>query len=335
MLKMARVKVFITVDTEHSIGGAFRDPNLRPVGNDKRIFGKIGNQFFGIPLIMDIAEAHGIHITFFVEVLNKYYFGEDETKQVCRYILARGHDIQLHLHPTYLNFTQPNPQDLVFSDNMSDYEMEKQIQLIEEGKELLVRYGCEPPIAFRAGNFAADRNTLRGLKENEIYIDSSYNASASKAARKISETEINDLTEFDGVWEFPVTNFIQRIPFIKKRYKALDINAVSFQEIKSVLKKAKWLGQKVVTIILHSFSFIKAYDLQYNDLRPDNTVIKRFQRLCEYLQKRSNHFFPLSFDFLHKQDFLPLHDSTVHTFPKVPSRYSIFSSARQLLKKSI
>lgn len=37
---------------------------------------------------------------------------------------------------------------------------------------------------------------------------SSYNASASKAAGKISETGINDLTEFDGVWEFPVTNFI-------------------------------------------------------------------------------------------------------------------------------
>jgi len=91
---------------------------------------------------------------------------------------------------------------------MSDYEMEKQSQLIEEGKKLLIRYGCEPPIAFRAGNFAADRNTFRALKGNGISMDSSYNASASKGAGKISETGINDLTEFDGVWEFPVTNFI-------------------------------------------------------------------------------------------------------------------------------
>jgi len=36
------VQVFITVDTEHSVGGAIEDPAKEPVGNEKRIFGKRG-----------------------------------------------------------------------------------------------------------------------------------------------------------------------------------------------------------------------------------------------------------------------------------------------------
>lgn len=67
-----KTNVFITVDTEHSIGGAFSNPNLKPVGNEKRIYGKIGNKYYGIPLIMDIADEYGIPLTFFVEVMNKY-----------------------------------------------------------------------------------------------------------------------------------------------------------------------------------------------------------------------------------------------------------------------
>lgn len=101
---MPKVTVFITVDTEHSIGGAFSDPKLKPVGNEKRIFGKIGDKTYGIPLIMDIADADKIPTTFFVEVLNKHHFGEAETREVCKYILDRGHDVQLHLHPNYLTF---------------------------------------------------------------------------------------------------------------------------------------------------------------------------------------------------------------------------------------
>ena len=56
---MAKVNVFLTVDTEHSIGGAFSDPALQPVGNARRIFGRLGGKEYGIPLQMDkIGRAH-------------------------------------------------------------------------------------------------------------------------------------------------------------------------------------------------------------------------------------------------------------------------------------
>ncbi|MGM0609425.1 MAG: polysaccharide deacetylase, partial [Candidatus Muiribacteriota bacterium] len=158
-----KTNIYITVDTETSIGGAFSNPLLKPVGKEKRIYGKIGNEYYGIPLIMDIADSHGLKITFFVEVLNHYYFGKDDNYEVCQYILKRGHDVQLHIHPNYLNFKLDEPQRRLYSDNMCDYDLDTQVELIKQGKELLKEFGVDNPVAFRAGNYGADLNTVKAL----------------------------------------------------------------------------------------------------------------------------------------------------------------------------
>lgn len=239
---MSKVNVFLTIDTEHSIGGAFRDPNLKPVGNEKRIFGLIGNKQYGIPLIMDIADRYGIPITFFVEVFNKYFFGAEETREVCNYILNRNHDIQLHIHPNYLNFELHDPTKLVFSDLVGDYSLSRQAEIIEEAKETLISYGVPSPIAFRAGCFGADKNTIKALRRTGFLIDSSYNTAYLENPCLLPDIEINDLAPMHGVWEFPITNFIEHSGLRPKRYMPLDISGVSFAEMRWVFRHAKSHG---------------------------------------------------------------------------------------------
>lgn len=286
---MPKPNVFITIDTEHSIGGAFADPALKPVGNDKRIYGRVDGKEYGIPLIMDIADRYGIPLTFFVEVLNKYYFGEDETREVCEYILGRGHDVQLHLHPNYLNFKEEKPEAQRYRDNMSAYSLEEQTTLIGEGKELLTRYCERPPVAFRAGNYGADVNTLKALKANGILIDSSYNAAFPKHSRRIHAAQLNDAIEIEGVWELPITNFIEKVPLIGRRFKPLDLNGVSFLEMQSVIDQTyRGQGPGNLTFILHSFSFVRALNAQYSRCKVRHYVVKRFEKLCGLLQERQN-----------------------------------------------
>lgn len=287
---MSKVNVFITVDTEHSIGGAFREPKLKPVGNEKRIYGKIGDKYYGIPLIMDIADSYNIPVTFFVEVLNKYYFGEKESKEVCQYILGRGHDVQLHLHPNYLNFTKPDPGKLYFSDNMSDYSLERQAQLIKEGKDLLTRYGVKPPIAFRAGNFGADRNTLKALKQNDFLIDSSYNLAFPQKSRLLGIEHLNDIIKINDIYELPITCFKESIPLIANRIRPLDLNSASFNQIKKTLEFAHENNMHCVTIILHSFSFIHSKDVQYAKVKIRKNVIQRFKKICSFLSENSQYY---------------------------------------------
>lgn len=320
---MPKVNVFITVDVEHSIGGAFESDEYKPVGNEKRIFGNIGDKSYGIPLIMDIADSYLIPVTFFVEVLNKYYFGEQETRTVCRYIIDRGHDVQLHLHPNFLNFQTSDPKKRYFSDLLSDRSRQEQTELIGEGKELLAKYGVSSPIAYRAGNFAADRTTLGALSENGFLIDSSYNRAYYRAARKINDHDLNDVTQIDGIWEFPITNFLEAVPFRRKRFKPLDINGVSYREILHLLKQAKAHGLQNITIVMHSFSFLRPSDVQYNKVAIQQHVIRKFQRLCSFLRDNIHDFNVRSFGSLDSSDLKRIRREPANHFPRMPSRLTV------------
>ena len=327
---MPKINVFITVDTEHSIGGAFKDRNLKPVGNEKRIWGKIGDKYFGIPLMVDIAETFDIHLTFFVEVLNKHYFGEDETKKVFEYVLKRGHDVQLHLHPNYLNFKLNNPQEKAYSDLIGMYPSENQIGLIQEGVEILIKDGVPRPIAFRAGCFGANEETLRALKAVGVLIDSSYNKAYVGDTCLLDTRQINDLTYLDGIWEFPITSFVESTKLRATRLKPLDINGVGFQEMKSVLNQAKESGPRNITIVLHSFSFLKPYDVQYHKVRPRWNVIRRFRNLCQYINEKSDVFEVKTFGSLDQEKLTQRSQESIHFFPKVPPIFSLMRGFEQL-----
>jgi len=329
------VTVFITLDTEHSIGGAFRDPSLKPVGNEKRIFGRIGDKYYGIPLIMDIADEYGIPLTFFVEVMNKYYFGPDETRKVVEYILKRGHDVQLHIHPNYLSYSHGQATRKIYSDFISSYDLEDQLSIIEEGKFLLERYGVSKVVAFRAGGFHANETTLKALSKLGIISDSSYNRAKIGTFCQLPNIAINDLQKMNGIWEIPITNFIQRRKIIFSGYRAMDLNGVSSQEMKYIFRSALIYGPKAVTILLHSFSFIKPYNVQYTKVRPRKNVIRRFENLCKFLAQYPNRFCVLTLGSLNAEKLEAMAQQSVHHFPKVPPILSLKRNLSQLIDRIV
>lgn len=328
---MSKVNVFITIDTEHSIGGAFRDPSLKPVGNDKRIFGRIKGKEYGIPLIMDIADEYGIPLTFFVEIFNKYYFGEAETREVCEYILKRGHDVQLHLHPCWLNFKEPDPGKLRYKDNMSAYSLQQQIDMIAEGKELMEKYTGKSPVAFRAGNFGADSNTLFALAKKGFVMDSSYNRRYHKDERIKVEYDLNDVQKINGIHELPVTCFIQRHIFPGGRIRPLDINGTGFEEIRYVLNHAINSGMNAVTIVMHSFSFIKAHDSQYCKCSIRKNIIKRYANLCSFININKELLQTIKIEYSSKYYSDDNYSSSFNGFPIVPLKYSFLRVLEQLV----
>ena len=327
---MKPVNVFITIDTEHSIGGAFKNPDLTPVGNDSRIYGIIGRRRFGIPMIMDIADHYGLRTVFFVEALNKYYFGEKETAEICAYISGRNHDIQLHIHPNYLNFTCENPGKLKYSDFMADYSFERQVELLQEARQLFAGYGVKSLNAFRAGCYGADLNTLKALKETGFLIDSSFARSYCNETCFIPETKINDLAELEGIYEFPITSFIEKSHVRSTRFMPMDINGVSFREMRYALDRSNDAGPGNIVIILHSFSFIKAYDVQYTKVRPRAVIIRRFKKLCRFLAENKNRFNVMTFSELTRSKLADMAENSRHNYIRVPSLYSLARGIEQV-----
>jgi hypothetical protein len=334
---MKRVNVFITVDTETSIGGAFKDKSKSPVGADKRVFGVIDGREYGINLIMKMLDTCDFKGTFFVEPFHSFYFGIDSLKAVCEAIAKKNHDTQLHVHPNYLNFCAQAPIDLLsprekYPDVMAAYSLEEQVHIVELGKKLLENCGVPSPLAFRAGCFGADQNTLTALARNDLKIDSSYCLHAIGRRCFLQMGQINDNIMSNGIIEFPITHFIDiSLPGIR-RYKPFDISSVSYREMKHVLEHAFIQGPKNVVIILHSFTFVKKKNIQYEQMTPDYSMINKFRHLSYFLNDNRDKFRVTTFkEYWHENQANPGLSPATTTF----ARPGAFRALARILMKRI
>jgi peptidoglycan/xylan/chitin deacetylase (PgdA/CDA1 family) len=295
------VPVFLTIDTECSMGGAWENPKNKPVDPERSILGKIGAEYYGVPRIMDILEQYDLRGTFFIEVfaaLND--FRNDLAKAYTR-IVERGHDVQLHLHPIHYYYHMVRegrltPQDLPGSKDMIGAKpLPVQVELLRDGISLFRDLVGKTPAAFRAGNFGASMTTLDALQEVGIRLDSSYNAAYLQTACTLdSGGAINRPWQHGALWEVPVTTF-ETGAWGLRALKPLNINAVSLWEMKSVLAQAERIGLGAVTFIAHSFSLFKSADIQFRRMRPDTLVLRRFQGLCRFLREHKDRFRVLAF----------------------------------------
>jgi hypothetical protein len=277
-----RLRIYFTIDTETSIGGAWQNAGP-PLPLGPTVFGEAGGKQYGVTLIMDILEQHGFAGTFFTEVFCSYHLGMDAVAKAFACIQKRGHDIQLHLHPVhrfYWEYTQGNPRRE--KDLMFQFPAEEQRQLIQDGVALFKELSGKPPRAFRAGCYGASEVTLAALRECGISIDSSYNLSFLDNTCGFKSRSLNAPTFIEGMHEFPVTNFTSGL---SGSYKPLEISAVSVAEILATIRSLQRGDCRDVVLVFHSFSFLKRRGARFEKARPDRIVIHRFRKLCLELWK--------------------------------------------------
>jgi len=290
------VQVFLTVDTECSLGGAWENPRNKPVDPERAVLGKIGSEYYGIPRIMDILEEHDLRGTFFVEVFAGLNGLQTELAEAYSQIVKRGHDAQLHLHPVHYYYRMVKDGRVALQQVPTEKDMigslspQTQLQLLQKGISLFREMVGKAPLAFRAGNFGAGMSTLDVLEEVGIRFDSSFNAAYARVACRLdSQGAINTPWQHGTLWEIPVTNFVTGA-WRWHGLKQLNINAVSLWEMKSVLEQADRAGLHSVTFIAHSFSLFKVADVQFRKLRPDRLILRRFEGLCRFLRKHADRF---------------------------------------------
>jgi len=277
------------------MGGAWGTPGLEPVAPDRAILGRNGARRYGTPLIMDILEEHGLRGVFFGETFAGAVVGEGPLAEAYREILARGHDVQLHLHPVFhyhaaLKSGRIAAGAIPFDpDAIGTFPIPVQIELLEAGIAAFERLLGRRPVAFRAGNYAASDATLEVLGKVGIRYDSSFNAAFLGECLITAPEALNSPWEAGSVWEIPVTVFSTGPGWLLGR-KPLEISAVSFLEMKGVLEQAERLGLGTVTMVLHCFSLFKTADRQYRGVRPDRMVIRRLRRLCRFLGAHRDRF---------------------------------------------
>ncbi|GIX49580.1 MAG: hypothetical protein KatS3mg131_3791 [Candidatus Tectimicrobiota bacterium] len=266
---MSKLYVLLTIDTEAD----FRNGRVIPLS--KMVYGEVGGRCYGIPLIMDLCEQYGYRATFFVSPFEARVLGEAGMRQACELIARRGHDVQLHTHPKWVTNAR----------FMWQHPLEQQVELLDYGKRLLQAWVGRPPLAHRAGGFGADHHTLRALKSVGIPVDSSHIGSpyCRLDPHKVWRNGVQLTPE--GIVELPVTQFAQ---FKLGRFmptKPFDINANTLSELRFVVRAARATGLPVVTLLMHSFSFLKR-SKDRSVFTPIPAEVRKFARFLRFLAEQ-------------------------------------------------
>ena len=317
------MNVYFTVDTEASMGGAWSDPDRRPLKADRRIFCRIGGRDHGIGFITDRLSRYGFRATHFVETLMTLVNGEDDVAAVFDFLLERQQDVQLHLHPTYRFYAeslrarasnreyQPPPKN----DLLSAFDETTQMEVIAQAASLYKQFVGESPVAFRAGCFAADRATLRCLSRAGMRLDSSFNPCYSSWSFPEEGLQPNQVRNIEGVWEIPVTVVRTPLPEGYGSLKHADPCALSFGELRTMLEHGVRVGQQHFVILFHSFSTVKAGDAASSQMKPDWLTIRRLDRLLAYLSEHADLYRVSTFGDLAREAVLAGDDPPLTELP--------------------
>jgi len=283
---MPPMDVYITVDTEVWPRARAGRSDLA-VDLSEDVYGVTQDGEFGIGFQMDVLESHGLRGVFFVESLFASAVGTGPLSRIVQSIQHRGHEVQLHIHPEWLSLGAGSLLSERRGKNLKDYSLAAQTLLIRQGLENLIASGAARIGAFRAGNCAANVDTLRALRALGIPRDSSYNIyyldthCGLRTARPLLQPTI-----IEDVEEFPIS-FFQDWP---GHHRHVQLGACSSAEMQAALLGAHARGWRSFVLISHSFEMLKGRHTPNATIRADYRVVRRFEELCRFLGENRSKF---------------------------------------------
>lgn len=278
------LKVFFTVDVEIWCGGWQDIDRKFPDAFRRYIYGPTARGQYGIPYQMDLLSQHNLKGVFFVETLFALRFGQQALDDIVGMIVEGGHEVQLHLHTEWVDEALDNLFEGTHAkrQHLRYFSRDEQSILIAKGIAQMRMSGINDLNAFRAGSFAFNRDTLSALAENNISFDSSYNASMFGSDSGVMPgVELVEPTQVSSVYEYPMTVFNDGTGTLRHA----QLTACTFEELEGLLWQALSQQRKAFVILSHGFEL-----LNQAKNRPDDVVVKRFRKLCAFLDRNRDKF---------------------------------------------
>jgi peptidoglycan/xylan/chitin deacetylase (PgdA/CDA1 family) len=199
---------------------------------------------YGVPLIAEKLEQYGLKGTFLVSPLCPPDLTDTMLSNL-RFLVSRGHDLELHSHPDSVDFSR---------QDMTMYSIEERRKLLQMAIDNIKRAGAPSPVAHRAGNWSIDLEMLNLLPQLGILMDSSIFPLVHESQVPLPENLANRFVKIGGLYQLPIT-LIKRVPFIGYAgMTALDLDRTIWEEQEEALKQIADHGLPVVSFYLHFWS---------------------------------------------------------------------------------
>jgi hypothetical protein len=281
------LNVFLTIDTEvYPLLPDWRSAGLQ--GDISRdIYGETSKGAYGLSYQIDVLNAHRLKAVFFVESLFASAVGPEPLNKIVREIQDGGHEVQLHLHPEWLSWMSCPPFDPAGRGTLNQFTGREQGVLVGMGLQNLRAAGAHRICAFRAGDYAADLDTLSALREQGIPCDSSSNPCYRNSLPDLSERDaLVQPKNIEGTWEFPVGFWDTGL----SRRRHAQITTASSAELRGALCAAWEQAWHSFVIVSHSFELLKKRRQRVKQPGPDHVVVRRFTELCRFLREHADRF---------------------------------------------
>ncbi len=205
----AGLAAFVTIDTEANLR-LMREPD-RAAAIEQQVFGRVGGAEVGIGCMMDQLDARGLKGTFFVDVLMEYQFGQTALERTIEAIAGRGHDIQLHMHPSP-NFLYADDAVLtaICRDLARGPAPEAFARALDIAVALFEKRVGRAPLAFRNGSYHIHDSYFDILRAAGIRYDSTVYRFKNCAASPWIQGRTQPFEVVPGLWELPVTWVVSR-----------------------------------------------------------------------------------------------------------------------------
>lgn len=271
-------RVFITIDTEYS-SGLYTGPGAADRADNfaRSIACNTPQGPAGITHKLELLARHGQKAVFFVDPMPALVWGVAAIEDIVRPILAAGQDVQLHCHTEWLALAgSANPlASGRTGGNLADFPFEEQCAILDYARTTLMAAGAPAPVAFRAGNYGANDDTLRALAALGITHDTSHCPALPGGGCRISlGPEARDPVVHMGVIEVPVGS----IGTLGGGQRHAQITALTLAEMLAAIAHARQSGRESFTLVSHSFELINRRKLAVNRI-----VRRRFTQLVKAL----------------------------------------------------
>lgn len=270
--------VYITIDTEYS-SGLVRDLSAQTRADNFAcsILGQTARGPAGIPHQLAMLARYGQRAVFFVDPMPALVWGTAAIEDVIAPILEAGQDVQLHCHTEWLALAgkdNPLPSGRT-GHHLHQFPAEDQVRILEFARDTLIAAGAPAPVAFRAGNYGANDDTLRALAALGIAYDSSHCPALCGSASRISlGADVRDPLIHCGVIEVPVGS----IAALRGGQRHAQITALTLAEMRAAIRHARRQERASFTVVSHSFELINRRTRAINPI-----VRRRFEGLCRTL----------------------------------------------------
>ena len=163
---------------------------------------------------------------------------------------------------------------------------------------MLARAGAPQVNALRAGGFGFNHDTLAALAANGVPFDSSYNATLYGPESGVRPGELAwSPFACAGVQEYPMAVYHDGT----RKLRHVQLTACSFAEMEHLLWQALEAGHGSLVMLSHSFELLNAGSRD----RSDPVTVRRFRKLCAFLDRNRDVFRMCGFQDLEAMDALP------------------------------